>query len=82
MMMGLNPCLSVGLKTYHSSGLTAPWTTFSPRPQAPVRNTASRKPVSVSMENMTPLAERSERTIFCTAMDRAMEKWSKPLSWR
>ena len=37
-------------------------------------NTTSRKPDSVSSENMTPLAARSERTIFMTPMDSATLK--------
>jgi len=44
--------------------------------------TASLKPDSVSMENITPAQAKSERTIFCTPMDRAMAKWSNPLSTR
>ena len=32
-------------------------------------NTTSRKPVSVSSEKVTPLAARSERTIFITPTD-------------
>jgi len=80
--MGRKPARRVGLNTQYSSGLTAPCTTFSPRPQAPVMVTASLKPDSVSMENITPAEAKSERTIFCTPMDRAMAKWSKPLSTR
>ena len=34
-------------------------------------NTASAKPDSVSMVNMTPEAPMSERTICCTPADRA-----------
>gem|GEM_PF-6836717 len=45
-------------------------------------NTASRKPVSVSGVKMTPLAARSERTIFITPTDWKTLKWSKPLSTR
>ena len=45
-------------------------------------NTASRKPDSVSMENITPDEEISERTIFITPIDRETLKWSKPWSMR
>ena len=34
-------------------------------------------PLSVSMENMTPLAPLSERIMRCTPMLSPMEKWSK-----
>ena len=70
--MGIRPLsFSRGLKTRNSSGVTAPWTTFSPSPQAPVMTTRSRNPVSVSMENMTPALSLSERTIFCTPTESA-----------
>ncbi len=39
--------------------------------------TASEKPDSVSMVNITPEAPMSERTIFCTPADRATASWSK-----
>ena len=42
-------------------------------------NTASVKPDSVSMVNMTPDAPMSERTIRCTPADSATASWSK--SW-
>ena len=44
--------------------------------------TTSRKPDSVSRENITPEAARSERTIFITPIDSATLKWSKPWSMR
>ena len=37
-------------------------------------STAFVKPVSVSIENITPEQARSERTIFCTPMERAMPR--------
>ena len=46
----------------------------------------SRNPDSVSMENITPDEEISERTIFITPIDRDTLNWSKPWStgneWR
>ena len=36
------------------------------------------KPVSVSIENMTPEPARSARTIRCTPIDSATWRWSKP----
>ncbi len=45
-------------------------------------NTASRKPDSVSMENITPDDEMSERTIFMMAIDSETLNWSKPWSIR
>ena len=41
-------------------------------------STTLSKPVSVSMENMTPEPPRSERTICCTPTDSATFRWSKP----
>jgi hypothetical protein len=58
------PFLSDGLKIYHSSGFTAPCTTFSPSQYAPVKSTASLNPDSVSIENITPLHAISLLTIF------------------
>ena len=63
-----------GLNTWNSSGSTAPCTTFSPRPQAPVIRTNLSKPVSVSMENITPEDDMSERTICCTPIDSATSR--------
>ena len=40
--------------------------------------TASSKPDSVSMVNMTPEEPMSERTIFCTPADSDTASWSKP----
>ncbi len=40
----------------YPSGMTRPWTTFSPRPHAEVTYTTSRNPESVSSVNMTPRA--------------------------
>ena len=45
-------------------------------------NTTSRKPDSVSSENITPEEARSERTIFITPIDSETLKWSKPWSIR
>jgi len=39
-----------------------------------VMNTTSRKPDSVSSENITPLEARSERTIFITPTESATLK--------
>jgi hypothetical protein len=50
----------------YSSGLTVPWTTFSPKPKAAVITITWGNPVSVSMEKMTPAPALSDRTIFCT----------------
>jgi hypothetical protein len=49
---------------------------------APVMNTASLNQVSVSIEKITPLEARLERTIFWTQAESATWKWSKPLSIR
>ena len=73
---------SSGLNTTYSSGSTAPCTTFSPRPQAALISTTLSKPVSVSIENITPEPPRSERTMCCTPMESATFMWSKPLAWR
>ena len=58
-----------GLKTVYSSGFTAPFTTISPKPQAALMRTTFGKPLSVSIENMTPAL--SARTIFCTPAESA-----------
>ena len=42
-------------------------------------NTASSKPDSVSIVNITPEAPMSERTICCTPAESATASWSK--SW-
>jgi hypothetical protein len=68
------PFLKDGLKIYHSSGFTAPCTTFSPKPYAQVSNTASLNHDSVSIENITQLHAKSDLTIFCTEIDKAIEK--------
>ena len=82
-MIGTSPAsASSGLKTWYSSGSTAPCTTFSPSPQAALIRTTLSKPVSVSIENMTPDPPMSERTICCTPTDSATFMWSKPLTWR
>jgi len=65
------PLREGGLVNVELIGSTAPWTTFSPKPYAPVMNTTSRKPDSVSSENITPDEARSERTIFMTPIDNA-----------
>ena len=70
---------SNGLKTRYLSGSTVPCTTVSPRPQAALITTTPGKPVSVSIENMTPEPARSERTIRCTPIESATFRWSKPL---
>ena len=67
--------LSSGLNTRHSSGVTVPFTTFSPRPNAPLITTRLRKPVSVSSVNATPEDPRSERTMRCTATESATLRW-------
>lgn len=53
-------------------------TTASPRPYEDVMKTASLKPVSVSMVNMTPDAPTSERTIRCTPAESATSECVKP----
>ena len=60
-----------GLKTMYSSGLTVPCTTVSPSPQAALISTTRGNPVSVSIENITPAAPRSARTMRCTPTDSA-----------
>ena len=73
---------SSGLKTRYLSGLMLPCTTVSPRPQAALITAARGKPESVSIENITPEAPMSERTIRCTPMERATSRWSKPFTSR
>ena len=73
---------SSGLKTWYSSGSTLPLTTFSPSPQAASITTTLSKPVSVSIENITPAPARSDRTIFWTPIESATSRWSKPLASR
>ena len=65
------PWRRVALCTHHSSGLTRPCTTISPRPQAPVTSTTSREPLSVSSVKITPAQARSLRTIFWTPTESA-----------
>ena len=84
-MIGLNVRGCVrrsGLNTRYLSGLMVPWTTVSPRPQAALTTATRGKPESVSMENITPEAPTSERTIRCTPIERATSRWSKPLTSR
>ena len=86
-MIGVMPSAAAdsvrsGLKTRYLSGLMVPWTTVSPRPQAALMTAARGKPESVSMENITPEAPTSERTIRWTPIERATSMWSKPLTSR
>ena len=82
-MIGANSgCARSGLKTRYLSGLMVPWTTVSPRPQAALTTATRGKPESVSMENITPEAPTSERTIRCTPIESATSRWSKPLTSR
>ena len=71
-MIGVQPgASSRGLNTWYSSGSTLPWTTFSPSPHAALISTTLSKPVSVSIENITPAPPRSERTMRWTPIDSA-----------
>ena len=45
-------------------------------------STASVKPDSVSMLNITPEAPTSLRTMRCTPADSATSSWAKPLCTR
>ena len=66
--------LSSGLKTRSLSGSTVPCTTVSPNPQAALITATPGKPVSVSIENITPDPARSDRTIRCTPIDSATSR--------
>ena len=83
LLTALTPILIVWgaillFQTMEHSGAIMPWTTVSPSPQAASRSTAPGKPLSVSMENITPAPARSERTISCTPTDSATCMCSKP----
>src|SRR3546814_16453413 len=81
-MIGSFPgCARSGLKTTYLSGLTVPWTTVSPRPQAALMTMASGNPVSVSIENMTPEPDKSERTICWMPIERATSRVRKSVVW-
>lgn len=62
---------SAGFQTMYSSGLTAPCTAFSPRPQTALMTTTSGKPLSVSSVKAMPAPPRSLRTMSCTPIDNA-----------
>ena len=58
------------LEDHILSGLTVPWTTFSPRPHAALITAAPGKPVSVSIENITPADVRW----ICQRLDRLTDR--------
>lgn len=70
------------MNTTYLSGSTVPCTTVSPRPHAALITATRGKPVSVSIENITPEPPRSDRTICWTPTESATSRWSKRLAWR
>ena len=78
-MIGNLPAASIGLCTKNSSGFTAPCTTVSPSPYELVMKTASGKPDSVSIVNITPELPRSLRTMRWMPADSATPACAKPL---
>jgi len=65
------PLREGGLVNVELIGVDGPLDDVLAQPYAPVMNTTSRKPDSVSSENITPDEARSERTIFMTPIDNA-----------